>query len=486
MFVCRICRTYTPNSFARRPKRHSLRRSSTARKVTSIAPRPHLNIKEIRQNENAIRQNCLDRNYVAQASYPREVAELFDRWLILQESAVGMRRRRKELNNLLKDESTSEGKHTAALVEEARTLKETLNVIEKQEKGLDEKIQDLAIQLPNASSEQTPRGSVPEQLQSFNEHVLASVTGKDQLHRNHARLGADFSLLDFVGAAKTSGWGWYFLKKEAALLEQALVQYAISVTLRHGFSLASPPSMVYSHISAACGFRPRDQNGEQQVYDIEQSKQDIGTAAPTYSLAGTAEIPFAGMMAETTFDSDDLPLYVVGSSRCYRAEAGARGAQTKGLYRVHEFTKVEMFAWTTGGTVAFETMLRIQKEILQNLGLYCRVLEMPTADLGASAARKQDIEAYFPSRALAGIDEGWGELTSASMCTDYQSRRLDTRFKKDGKLEFAHTVNGTALAVPRVLAAILEYGWSPKEDAIEIPEVLWPWMHGIRMIQRPR
>jgi seryl-tRNA synthetase len=218
-------------------------------------------------------------------------------------------------------------------------------------------------------------------------------------------------------------------------------------------------------------------------------------------LAGTAEIPFAGSQARKTLKASELPLKVVGSSRSYRAEAGARGVDTKGLYRVHEFTKVEMFAWTRSKTeqdnedrfsdeldeesqtdAIFEEMLSIQRQILTDLGLHAKVLEMPSTDLGASATRKVDIEAFFPSR--ISINSGYGELTSASICTDYQTRRLATRLKQEnGKLGFPNTLNGTAIAVPRVLACLLENGWNEKSRTVLIPECLRKWMpEGLRNI----
>jgi seryl-tRNA synthetase len=223
------------------------------------------------------------------------------------------------------------------------------------------------------------------------------------------------------------------------------------------------------------------------VYSIQQNAADVGRK-PELSLAGTAEIPLAGMKANMTLEEADLPMKRIGVSRCYRAEAGARGVDTKGLYRVHEFTKVEMFAWTLPSTSAseaiFDEMVSIQTEILTSLGLHCRILEMPSTDLGASASRKRDIEAFFPSRREKG--EGWGEVTSVSMCTDYQTRRLATRVdirSLGGKMAFPYTVNGTALAVPRVLAAILENGWNERNFEVRIPEVLWPWMGGLKVIK---
>ncbi|KLJ06979.1 seryl-tRNA synthetase [Blastomyces silverae] len=222
-----------------------------------------------------------------------------------------------------------------------------------------------------------------------------------------------------------------------------------------------------------------------------------------------------------------LPMKMVGVSRCFRAEAGARGADTRGLYRVHEFTKVELFGWampdspgedttskakpaangkSEGGAVTattlFDDILALQTEILTALNLPCRVLEMPAHDLGASAARKQDIEVLFPSRMASSnsssstenattsnvtsnndidVESGWGEVTSASICTDYQTRRLGTRLKSDaggGAGKFPHTVNGTAMAVPRIIAALLEHGWDAKKGVVVLPEVLRTWMGG--------
>ena len=344
-------------------------------------------------------------------------------------------------------------------------------------------IEVLAIALPNLTSKETPRGTEPVLLGYINaDRTLTSSSN------SHVHIGTELGVLDLGSASATSGWGWYFLKNEGALLEQALVQYALSVTLRHGFSVTSPPSMIYSHIAFACGYRPRDQGGEQQIYTIAHDDGHVLQRKPELCLAGTAEIPFAGMKANTELESSELPMKIVGSSRCYRAEAGSRGTDTKGLYRVHEFTKVEMFGWTLpdgSATDLFDEMMSIQREILESLGLRCRILEQPSVDLGASAARKQDIETYFPSRQAR--DEGWGEVTSTSICTDYQSRRLATRARtKSGKLVFPYTVNGTAMAIPRIVAAILENFWIDSQNCVHIPEVLWPWMHGIKVIQGSR
>ncbi|KAI0539168.1 hypothetical protein GGR58DRAFT_465441 [Xylaria digitata] len=493
----------------------------------TIAPRPNIDIKHIRQNPDLYEKNCLERNYKVQSTYPARINTLFAQWQARQKDGRSLRERSNALRRQIANPATiqheDEAENSAAagsqqdgsqatdpishppghgstrdvrtmtkdeLLEEARLLKQTLSTIEGDEARLSTEMTDLALAIPNLTDENTPRGDEPRVLSYINEpHPFESASpSSDRVWRSHVHIGSELGILDFAGAATTSGWGWYYLLDEGAQLEQALIAYTLaSVTRIPGWRQVAPPSIVYSHIAAACGFQPRDQNGETQIYALTQSASDAARGKPELSLAGTAEIPLAGMRADSVFEAAELPSKRVGASRCYRAEAGARGADTKGLYRVHEFTKIEMFAWTAPdmeSTVdVFDEMVDAQTEILASLGLHCRVLEMPTADLGASAVRKIDIEAFFPSRAAQGLNDGWGEVTSASICTDYQSRRLATRVRNGGKLAYPFTLNGTALAVPRVLAAVLENGWDEAQMAVTIPECLRPWMDGKEKIE---
>ncbi|WQF81508.1 Class II Aminoacyl-tRNA synthetase/Biotinyl protein ligase (BPL) and lipoyl protein ligase (LPL) [Colletotrichum destructivum] len=459
------------------------------------APKPIIDIRHIRENAKLHEENCIDRNYADQSKSPARINEIFAQWQALQKDSRVVRERSNLLRRQIANPASSRDdadlvkmkeRSREELLAEARELKQKLTAVEQDEARLVEEMEALALGIPNLTSEATPIGDEPQLLSYINEHPAVIPSASDKVWRSHVHIGSELGLLDFAAAGNTSGWGWYYLLDEAAQLEQALVQYALAVATRHGWRQVAPPSIVYSHIGSACGFQPRDQNGEQQIYALAQSQADADRGKPELSLAGTSEIPLAGMKAETTLDASELPMKRVAVSRCYRAEAGARGANTKGLYRVHEFTKVEMFAWTPpdlGETIdIFEEMLDIQTEILGSLGLHCRVLEMPSTDLGASAVRKCDIEAFFPSRQQQ--NDGWGEVTSASICTDYQTRRLATRAKIDGKLTFPWTVNGTALAVPRVLAALLEAGWNEKEMSVSIPACLQPWMDGKEKIIR--
>ncbi|PSR93638.1 seryl-tRNA synthetase-like protein [Coniella lustricola] len=475
----------------------------------TTAPKPSIDIKHIRQNPDLYEQTCRERNYHAQAAYPARIISLHDQWQTRQRQGRALRERSNLLRRHIANPAASrhdDDDHDPSaaqrslgsmtrdeLLAEARQLKTQLSSIEDDEGRLQADMQALALALPNLTSDATPRGHTPRLLSYINDHPEPTPESSDRVWRSHVHIGSELGILDFAGAATASGWGWYYLLHEAAQLEQALIAYALATATRAGWGQVSPPSMVYSHIAAACGFQPRDDkaNGGEptQIYSIAQSASDRDRGRPELCMAGTAEIPLAGMRADTILEEGELPCRRVAVSRSYRAEAGARGADTKGLYRVHEFTKVELFAWTRPDAAeaeeVFEEMIDMQTEILGSLGLHCRVLEMPSGDLGASAVRKNDIEAWFPSRAkrdtIATSNQGWGEVTSASICTDYQTRRLGTRARlasEGGKLTFPWTVNGTAMAVPRVLAAILESGWDERDMTVRIPEVLRPWMDG--------
>jgi seryl-tRNA synthetase len=469
---------------------HSSRQLENIRPTT--APKQHPDIAHIRDNVELHEKNALLRNYTKHQSVPSQIAAHTQR---ISEINTASRKPRVQIK-ALQAQLTSKSADRSKVLQEIKRLKPVLDKLVKEGDELEDFNRSLALALPNLTSAQTPtdgKEKVLSYIQYDPEHPPTFDKSAD-----HSSIGEKLALIDFTSASMASGWGFYYLLNEAALLEQALVQYALSVAMKYGWRVAAPPSLVYSHTAEACGFQPRDQNDEQQIWQIAQSAKDEGK--PKRSLAGTAEIPLAGLNASKDIREQHLPLKLVGSSRCYRAEAGARGVDTKGLYRVHEFTKVEMFAWADSpghlssatsidewvskATEVFDEMVHIQTEILSSLGLPCRVLEMPSSDLGASAYRKIDIEALFPSR--LSRDGGWGEVTSVSICTDYQSRRLDTRVlsKSGSRSKFTHTINGTAAAIPRVLAAILEHGWRAEEQCVVIPEVLRPYMGGIEKIQR--
>lgn len=287
---------------------------------------------------------------------------------------------------------------------------------------------------------------------------------------DHMTVARELGIVNLEAAARVSGSSWYYLIGDGALLEQALVNYAMSKARKRGFIPVIPPSIVRQEMANACGFKPRDQNGEQQIYNLSFKGADL-------CLTGTAEIPLAGLYSdsELQFDKTGIKKHV-GLSRSYRAEAGARGRDTKGLYRVHEFTKVELFAWTDTkerSIAVLNDILELQKEIITELGLTARVLNMSPDELGSPAYKKYDIEAWMPGR------RDWGEVTSTSNCLDFQSRRMHTKYRSEdngNKLAFVQTLNGTAMAVPRVIVAILETFYEPDTKRVKIPKVLQKWM----------
>ena len=515
--------------------------------LPSIAPAPAIDVRHIRQNPGLYEYNCKIRRYHPKSEYPRQIIDLSARMVALQEANRGVREQRNEVkremaeiakttrepkdrlqgeagakedgghkgeNYLVDDNDLGErsphGKYYAnrmeQLIDRAKKLSERVENAEKLEKTIQQHILWLANKLPNLTSDKTPKetarlvGTVDADPKISSIATIESRTRLPSAPGNlgwpsHTEIGSELGIFDFAAAATTSGWGWYYLVNEAAMLEQALIQYALSIGRQRGWKVVSPPSIVYSHIAAACGYEPRDPGGGQQMYKLQKDDNK-----PGLSLTGTSEIGLAGMKAKQLLQESDLPLKLMGISRCYRAEAGARGIDTKGLYRVHEFTKVELFAWTmpderseeafsakhhSHSEVLFDEIMDIQCEILKGLGLSFRILEMPASDLGASASRKQDIEVFFPSRLEK--NDGWGEVTSTSNCTDYQSRRLETRIKTKAlnkRQLWPHTVNGTAMAIPRVLAAILENGWDDQKRAVRIPKILHQYMGGKEYIAK--
>jgi seryl-tRNA synthetase len=282
---------------------------------------------------------------------------------------------------------------------------------------------------------------------------------------DHVELAEQHNLIDFDGGARVAGHGFYFLKNEAAQLELALQQYAIERLVREGFTPMMTPDVARGDVLKGIGFIPR--GPETQIYSIEN--HDL-------NLVATAEITLGGLYAGEVIEEEKLPIKLCGISHCFRTEAGAAGRASRGLYRVHQFTKIEMFAFTLPeqSDDMHNYFRDLECEIFDGLGIPYRVLDIATGDLGGSAYRKFDLEAWMPGRGNGGE---YGEVTSASNCTDYQSRRLDIRYKRRGEkgTHLVHTLNGTAIAVSRALIAILENYQQP-DGSITIPEPLRRWV----------
>jgi len=381
---------------------------------------------------------------------------------------------RKQRNDLTKNTKAAKSKdEKAKLIQKAKALKLLIQYREDALSTVDSQLLIEALQIPNDTHKESPIG--PESCARIVKTVGKPLdpASLDFPLADHLTLAKQHDMVDLESAAMVSGASFYYLKNYGALLEMALIQYAMHKAVEHGFTPVITPDIVRTSFAYSCGFQPRN-NEMSQIYDVTTPTMDA--ESPAMCLAGTAEVPLAGMFAKNILNEHELPKQVVGFGHAFRAEAGARGADTKGLYRVHQFSKVELFVVSRPdqSEEMMYKLLKLQEDIFTELGLTFRVLDMPSEELGGSANRKFDMEAWMPGR------HGWGEISSTSNCTDYQSRRLSIRFRPKeatAQLEFCHTLNGTAIAVPRVLIAILE-SFQDKHGNIEIPVVLRKWLPG--------
>jgi seryl-tRNA synthetase len=368
----------------------------------------------------------------------------------------------KAVARLPKDEQVAA---RAPLVEEGRALRERERELTEQTAAALARRDEAWIKLPNLTHPDAPRGFTDGDHRELRRWgTPRDFAAEGFAPRDHVAIAEALDLCDFEAGAKVAGQKFYYLKNDAVLLDLALQHYALGVARKHGFVLHTTPDLARAEILAGLGFNPRGEST--QVYSVENT--DL-------CLVGTAEITLGGMLQGTILDEESLPLLVAGLSHCFRTEAGAAGKDARGLYRVHQFTKVELFAFTTGELAASEPMhariLAIEEEIFQGLGFPYRVLDIASGDLGGPAYRKYDIEAWMPGRG------GWGEVTSTSNCTDYQARRLKIRHhvaaagSGKGKNRLVHMLNGTAIADTRAIVAILENG-QQADGSVVVPEPL--------------
>src|SRR5947209_7918492 len=350
-----------------------------------------------------------------------------------------------------------------AMKEEGRRLREQKEAAQAEHDKADADARATQATIPNLTHPDAPIGG--EQDAREVRRGSTPVRQFDFKPLDHVTLGEKLGIVDFEAGARTTGHGFYFLKNDAVLLDLALQRYVLDVLVSEGFTLTTTPDLALNKILEGIGFNPR--GPETQVYSIENS--DL-------SLVGTAEITLGGMYFDETLDADQLPIKLCGISHCFRTEAGAHGAATRGLYRVHQFTKVEMFAYTLpeASDAMHDELLGIECKIFDGLGIPYRVIDTASGDLGGPAYRKFDLEAWMPGRGTAGE---FGEVTSASNCTDYQSRRLNIRVRKKGEkgTQFVHTLNGTAVAISRALIAVIE-NYQQADGCIAVPESLRKWV----------
>ncbi|XP_057731549.1 serine--tRNA ligase, chloroplastic/mitochondrial-like isoform X1 [Arachis stenosperma] len=433
-----------------------------------------IDFKWIKDNKEAVAANIRNRNSDADLEL---VLQLYDHFFNLQKEVERVRGERNAVANKMKGKM--EQSQRQRLIEEGKNLKEGLIALEEDLLKLNDKLQLEAQRIPNMTHPNVPIGGEDS---SMTRKLVGSAPEFSFPVKDHLELGKELCLFDFDTAAEVSGSKFYYLKNDAVLLEMALVNWTLSEVMKRGFTPLTTPELVRSSVVEKCGFQPRGNNTE--VYSIEDSDQ---------CLIGTAEIPVGGLHMDSILAETLLPLKYVAFSHCFRTEAGAAGSATRGLYRVHQFSKVEMFIFCRPEESEHyhEELIKIEEDMFSSLGLHFKTLDMASEDLGAPAYRKFDVEAWMP-----GL-ERFGEISSASNCTDYQSRRLGIRYrpseapvaspkKSKGNLApplFVHTLNATACAVPRMIICLLE-NYQQEDGSILIPEPLRPFMGGRSVISR--
>jgi seryl-tRNA synthetase len=348
------------------------------------------------------------------------------------------------------------GDEKAAAIAEAGELSERYKAKVAEADDLDARFMEQWVTVPNLADETAADGF--EEEDSVEVARWGQPPAFDFEAKDHVDLGVALDLIDIERATKISGSRFGMIKGKLALLEMAMTRWSMDVLADHGFTPVVPPVLVREQALFGTGFFPADR---EQVYSVKED--DL-------YLVGTSEVPLAAMHGDEILSDGDLPLRYTGFSTCFRVEAGTYGKDTRGIFRVHQFSKVEMFSFVEpdDSPAEHEFLLAREEELVQALEIPYRVVNVAAGDLGASAAKKYDIEAWFPGQ------ERYREITSTSNTTDYQSRRLKVRFKDaDGKNRLVHTLNGTAVT-DRALIALVE-NHQKADGSIRIPEALRPY-----------
>jgi seryl-tRNA synthetase len=412
-----------------------------------------LDLRYVRENPEAVAENCRNRGVEADVDL---VVGLADRRSELIQELNELKQQQNQLAKSVGGERDLERRQN--LIAESRRMKEVIPEREAELQVVEGRLREEMLKVPNMTHPDSPIGK--DDTENVELRLVGEIPTFDFEPKDHVELGEALGIIDFEAGTKVAGSKFYFLRGDAVLLELGLVRYALDMLIERGYEPTITPDLARDEALVGTGFIPR--GPETQIYSIEDS--DL-------SLVATAEITLAGSLAGEILDEEKLPLRLAGLSHCFRTEAGSHGRASRGLYRVHQFTKVEMFGFTTPerSDAMHEEMLGIEEEIFQGLGLPYRVVDICTGDLGGAAYRKYDLEAWMPGR------DAYGEITSTSNTTDYQARRLQIRYRKNGgRPQLLHTLNGTAIAVSRALIPLLE-NYQQEDGSIRLPEALVPY-----------
>ncbi len=429
-----------------------------------------LDIMFVRANQSAVKKDLEKRHDKEKLPWVDEVVKKHDRWKQLKEEWEKLGHRRNILSSEI-NQLKKQGKEIAAKVKEVKELPKNIAAAEEKMLQAEERINFILQRLPNVLHESVPVGKDDTE----NREIRRWGAPKKPAFplKSHGELLEQLDLADFERATKISGAGFYFVKGDLVKLELALINFAAAAMERKGFTLIQPPLMMqrkpYEGVTSLADF-------ESVMY-----KLDDGEKESSYLIA-TSEHPIAAMLMNETLDEKQLPLKFCGISSCFRREIGSHGVDTRGLFRVHQFNKVEMFVFCKPeeSWKLHEELLKNAEELLQQLKIPYRVVNVCTGDIGAVAAKKYDIEAWFPRQ------NNYREVVSCSNCTSYQAAALNIRYhdKKSGGKEYVHALNSTAVATSRIMAAIVE-NFQNKDGTITVPDVLVPYVGKNTIRQQP-
>lgn len=408
-----------------------------------------LDINFIRNNKELVEHSIKEKMY--KNVNLDEILALDDQRKALLQQVEVLRKERNDNTAKMKN-----GKPSDELITKGKEIKEKLSTLEADLSNFEKELNTKLKTVPNVIFDDVPLGdeSASVEVKKWGE---CKTTGVDHLDYAISR-----DWVDFERGAKVAGAKFYYVKGGLALLENALIQFGIKKIVKHGFTLMDVPDLVNSRVLEGTGFAPRSSEQSDEYY-IEG--EDL-------ALIATAEMPITGYHMDEIIDEDKLPLFYAGFSACFRKEAGAYGKHTRGLFRVHQFNKLEMYAFCTPeqSKEIHEKLRGIEEEIWQEIGIPYHVINIAAGDLGAPAAKKYDIEYWSP------VDQKYREITSCSNCTDFQARGLNIRVRrKDGTVEVLHTLNGTAISLARTMVAVLE-NFAEEGGKLRVPEVLQPYL----------
>jgi len=420
-----------------------------------------LDIKFIRENKEKIKKTAKNKNIDLDID---ALLDIDGTRKSLQQKIDMLRTRRNEIADIMKK---TQGKPDKKLISEGRDIKEKIATLEDKYRGVGEEYKNLMYLVPNIPSNDTPIG----EDESKNK-VIAEYGEKTKFNfeiKDHIDLGEKLNLFDLKSGVKTSGFRGYYLKNEAVMMHLGVMWHTLKKLQKKGFELNVTPTIVKDFALYGSGHFPE---GREEVYQIANQGKltDKNNKKENLYLAGTSEPSLLAINADKILEEKDLPVKLCGFSQCYRSEAGSYGKDTRGLYRLHEFLKVEQVILCKNDIKESEKWLEelrnIACEILSDLKLPHRVIQLCTGDMGSGKYKMYDVETWMPAK------NAYGETHSDSSLTDWQSRRLNIRYKnKNGEIKFVHTLNNTGIASPRILIAILE-NYQQKDSSILVPEIL--------------